>query len=74
MVFGVRPDLMVSSLWLSVVGHCFARCKARCLLLVARRRRLVAELAAAADCVEWMVAWQAQGMVTCQAELMGAGA
>ncbi len=55
-----------------MVGHCFARCKARCLLLVARRRRLVAELAADADCAEWMGAWQ--GMVTCQAELMGAGA
>ena len=57
-----------------MAGHCFARSKARCLLLVARRRRLVAELAADADCAEWMVAWQAQGMVTCQAELMGAGA
>ena len=36
-----------------MVGHCFARRKARCLLLVARRRRLVVELAADADCAKW---------------------
>ena len=55
-----------------MVGHCFARRKARCFLLVARRWQLVARrLQLLIVLSGW---WPGKVWLWCQAEVMGAGA